>query len=62
MILDVSELAVILIDAGILSPDQVDVILMDQQHCDLKFGEIAVMRGWTTAETIEFIHRKSDRA
>ena len=47
-----------LIDAGVLSPDQVDVILMDQQHSDLKFGEIASMRGWVTAETIEFIHAK----
>ncbi len=47
-----------LIDAGILTPDQVDVILMDQRHCDSKFGEIAVMRGWTTTETVEFIHAK----
>lgn len=47
-----------LIDAGILSADQVDVILMDQKHSDLKFGEIAAMRGWVTHETIEFIHAK----
>ena len=47
-----------LIDAGILSTDQVDVILMDQQHSDLKFGEIAAMRGWVTTETVEFIHAK----
>ena len=47
-----------LIDAGLLSTDQVDVILMDQLHCDLKFGEIAVMRGWVTSETVEFIYKK----
>ncbi|MEM9137147.1 MAG: hypothetical protein AAGB01_07345 [Cyanobacteria bacterium P01_F01_bin.42] len=47
-----------LIDAGILTPDQVDVILADQRHSDLKFGEIAVIRGWTTTETVEYLYSK----
>ncbi|NJN24101.1 MAG: hypothetical protein HC810_06545 [Acaryochloridaceae cyanobacterium RL_2_7] len=47
-----------LIDAGLLTPDQVDVILMDQKASHLKFGEIAAMRGWVAAETIEFIYTK----
>lgn len=47
-----------LIDAGILTTDQVDVILADQMHSDLKFGEIAVVRGWTTTATVEYIYSK----
>ena len=47
-----------LIDAGILSQDQVDVILVDQEHSDLKFGEIAAVRGWVSSETVEFLHEK----
>ena len=47
-----------LIDAGLLTPDQVDVILMDQKASNLKFGEIAAMRGWIATETIEFIYTK----
>ena len=47
-----------LMDAGLLTADQVDVILMDQKHSNLKFGEIAAMRGWVSSETVEFIHAK----
>ena len=47
-----------LIDAGLLTPDQVDVILADQAHTGMQFGEIAVARGWLTEETLEFIYQK----
>ena len=47
-----------LIDAGLLTASQVDVILADQAHTGLLFGEIAIARGWITEETLEFIYEK----
>jgi hypothetical protein len=47
-----------LIDAGLLSPSQVDVALNDQASTGLRFGEIIVERGWVKQQTIEYLHRK----
>ncbi len=47
-----------LIDAGLLTENQVDVILVDQAHTGLQFGEIAIARGWVSEDTIEFIYTK----
>jgi hypothetical protein len=47
-----------LIDAGLLSPSQVDVALNDQASTGLRFGEIIVERGWVKQQTIDYLHRK----
>jgi hypothetical protein len=47
-----------LIDAGLLSPYQVDVALNDQASTGLRFGEIIVERGWVKQQTIDYLHRK----
>jgi hypothetical protein len=47
-----------LIDAGLLSPSQVDVALSDQASTGLRFGEIIVERGWVKQQTIDYLHRK----
>jgi hypothetical protein len=45
-------------DAGLLSSDQIKVILADQQATGMRFGDIAVARGWIKEQTIEWIMRK----
>ncbi len=47
-----------LIDAGLLSPSQVDVALSDQASTGLRFGEIVVERGWVKQQTIDYLHNK----
>jgi hypothetical protein len=47
-----------LVDAGLLSGDQIKVILADQQATGMRFGEIAVARGWVKEQTVEWIIRK----
>jgi hypothetical protein len=45
-----------LIEAGLITPAQVSVVLNDQQiETDMRFGEVLVARGWVKLETIEFI-------
>jgi len=44
-----------LMDAGLLSPAQVEVVLADQEITGMRFGEILVSRGWLKAQTIEFL-------
>lgn len=40
--------------AGLLEEWQINSILKEQHHHNLRFGEVAVMKGWVKAETIEF--------
>jgi hypothetical protein len=47
-----------LVDAGLLSPGQVEVILADQQQVPMSFGEIASARGWIKQETVEYLMQK----
>jgi hypothetical protein len=47
-----------LIDAGLLTPSQVDVALNDQESTGMRFGDIIVERGWVKEQTIEYLHRK----
>ncbi|MGB8701693.1 MAG: hypothetical protein WCD18_19940 [Thermosynechococcaceae cyanobacterium] len=47
-----------LIDAGLLTPAQVDVVLSDQSSTGMRFGDIVVERGWVKLQTIEYICRK----
>ena len=45
-----------LVEAGLITPAQVSVVLNDQQmETNMRFGEVLVARGWIKAETIEFI-------
>jgi hypothetical protein len=47
-----------LIEAGLLTPAQVDVALNDQQATGMLFGEILVARGWVKRQTIEYLMKK----
>ena len=44
-----------LMDAGLLSSAQIDVVLSDQELTGMRFGEILVSRGWLKSQTIEFL-------
>ena len=45
-----------LVEAGLITPAQVSVVLNDQKiETDMRFGDVLVARGWIKAETIEFI-------
>lgn len=44
-----------LIEAGLLTTDQVDVALNDQQATGMRFGEVLVARGWLKEQTVEWI-------
>lgn len=47
-----------LVEAGLLTTDQISVILNDQQATGMRFGEIVVARGWLKEQTIEWIVTK----
>lgn len=47
-----------LIEAGLLSQAQVDVVLADQTNTEMQFGEIVVTRGWLKEQTIEYLMQK----
>ena len=44
-----------LVDAGLLSLAQVEVVLSDQDSTEMQFGEILVSRGWLKSQTVEFL-------
>lgn len=41
--------------AKLLDERQIDAILKEQYHTNLRFGEIAVTKGWIKPETVDFI-------
>ena len=47
-----------LVDAGLLTPAQVDVVLNDQKFSGMRFGEILAARGWVKQQTIEYLMQK----
>jgi hypothetical protein len=47
-----------LIEAGLITPDQVSVALSDQQATGMRFGEVLVARGWLKEQTVEWIMQK----
>jgi hypothetical protein len=48
-----------LVEAGLITPAQVDVALNDQKIMDgMRFGEILSARGWVKQQTIEYFMRK----
>jgi hypothetical protein len=47
-----------LVEAGLLTEDQVKVALNDQKVTGMRFGEILVARGWLKEQTIEWVIQK----
>ena len=47
-----------LIEAGLLTPDQLEVALADQKITGMRLGEILVHRGWVKETTIEYLMEK----
>lgn len=47
-----------LVEAGLLTPAQVDVVLNDQKITGMRFGEILAARGWVKQQTVEYLMRK----
>lgn len=47
-----------LVEAGLLTTDQVKVALNDQQATGLRFGDVLVARGWVKEQTIEWVMEK----
>lgn len=47
-----------LVEAGLLTPAQVDVALNDQKSTGMRFGEILAARGWVKQQTIEYFMQK----
>lgn len=47
-----------LVEAGLLTPAQVDVVLNDQKSTSMRFGEILAARGWVKQQTIEYLMQK----
>jgi hypothetical protein len=47
-----------LVDAGLLTLDQINVALNDQQATGMRFGDIIVARGWLKEQTVEWIMAK----
>jgi hypothetical protein len=47
-----------LVDAGLLTPSQIEVALADQQLTGLRLGEVLVRRGWIKEETVEYFMKK----
>lgn len=55
---DVKRLGSYLVEAELLTPDQVDLALADQKLTGMRFGEIIAHRGWVKQGTIEFLMQK----
>lgn len=47
-----------LVDAGLLTPSQIEVALADQQLTGLRLGEVLARRGWIKEETVEYFMKK----
>ena len=58
MLVPTKRLGAYLMDAGLLTADQINVILNDQQSTGMRFGEIVTARGWVKEQTIEWIVQK----
>lgn len=47
-----------LVEAGILTPAQVEVVLHDQALFDMRFGEVLAARGWVKQQTVDYFMEK----
>ncbi len=51
-----------LVEAGLLTPAQIDVALNDQKiMSDMRFGEVLVARGWIKQQTLDYLIKKNHR-
>lgn len=55
---DEKPLGLYLVEAGLLTPAQVEVALNDQKITGLRFGQVLVVRGWVKQQTIDYLMRK----
>ena len=51
-------LGMYLVEAGILTSNQVEAALYEQQKSGRRLGEILVTRGWVEQQTIEYLIEK----
>lgn len=51
-------LGVYLVEAGIVTSDQVNQALEEQQESGRRLGEILIARGWVGQQTIEYLIEK----
>lgn len=47
-----------LVEAGLITQAHIDVVLADQEATGVRFGDILVIRGWLTEQTIEYLMEK----
>lgn len=47
-----------LVEAGLLTPAQIEVALIDQAFTQMRFGEILAARGWVKQQTIDYLVQK----
>jgi hypothetical protein len=53
---EIKRLGTYLIDAGLVTPAQIDVALNDQEFMDdMRIGDILVTRGWIKQQTLDFV-------
>ena len=48
----------ILIEAGLISINQIEIALQEQKYNDLRIGEILVLHGWIQQQTVDFLVEK----
>lgn len=57
--LEIKRLGSYLVDAGLVSPAQIDVALNDQEFMDnMRLGDILVTRGWIKQQTLDYLIEK----
>lgn len=42
-----------LVEAGVISPTQLQVALYDQSHMNMRLGDVLIARGWIDQDTLE---------
>ncbi len=55
---DEKPLGLYLVEAGLLTPAQVEVALNDQKITGLRFGQVLAVRGWVKQQTIDYLMQK----
>ncbi len=55
---DEKPLGLYLMEAGLLTPAQVEVALNDQKMTGLRFGQVIALRGWVKQQTIDYLMQK----
>jgi hypothetical protein len=57
---EIKRLGAYLIEAGLITPAQVDVALNDQEFMEdeMRFGDVLVARGWIKQQTLDYLMEK----